>query len=55
MNEKNQTEAENKGIVRSLMTEVFNEKNIEAADEFLVADYLNVGAKAPSSTNERSE
>lgn len=55
MNEQEQMEAENKEIVRSLMEEVFNEKNIEAADEFLVEDYSEYATGNGESFQSREE
>jgi len=55
MNDRDQTEAENKEVVRSLMEEVFNGKNVEAADEFLVEDYSEYATGNGESFQNREE
>ncbi|WP_231187273.1 ester cyclase [Haladaptatus sp. DYF46] len=55
MTEQRQREAENKEIVRRLMEEVFNEKNIEIADKYLAEDYTEYATGNGESFQSREE
>ncbi|MFH5800910.1 ester cyclase [Haladaptatus sp. CMAA 1911] len=55
MTEQRQREAENKEIVRHLMEEVFNEKNIETADNYLAEDYTEYATGNGESFQSREE
>ncbi|WP_227356005.1 ester cyclase [Haladaptatus salinisoli] len=55
MADQNQTEADNKELVRNLMEEVFNEKNVDAADEFLAIDYTEYATGNGESFQSREE
>lgn len=48
-------EAENKEVVRSLMEDVFNEKNMEDADKYLAEDYTEYATGNGESFQSREE